>query len=96
MLKKSRAGRALKKSHLLVSPFVQLEQPDAPGGRDLAYLTLDPMRPINSTMRAAFHVWMQDVSKESHDVIYTSFRKKDFQNMLTSGGWWYDTESDSI
>ena len=94
-MKKSHAGRELKMSQLIVSPFTQLEQSDAPGEKDLTNLTFDPMRPINSTKRAAFHAWMEDASTESHDAIYAAFQKKVLQNMLSSGGWWFDTVSDS-
>ena len=72
-----------------------MEQSDAPGEKDLMDLTFDPMRPINSTKRAAFHAWMEDASTESHDAIYAAFQKKVLQNMLSSGGWWFDTVSDS-
>ena len=94
-MKKSRAGRELKMSQLIVSPFTQLEQSNAPGEKDLTDLTFDPMRPINSTKRAVFQAWMEDASTESHDAIYAAFQKKVFENMLSSGGWWFDTVSDS-
>ena len=74
---------------------MSFEQSNALGGKDPTNLMFDPMRPINPTKHAAFHAWMQDASKESHDCIYTTFQKKnDFQNMLASRGWWYDTVSD--
>ena len=75
-MKKSPTDRALKRSHLLVSPFKKLELSDAPDERDLADLMFDPIRPINQSKRATFHGWMQDVSKESHDCIYAIFQKK--------------------
>ena len=55
-MKKSRASRALKKLQLLISPFVQLEQSNAPGVRDLTDLTFNPMRLIKPTKCATFHV----------------------------------------
>ena len=58
---------------------MSFKQSDAPGGRDPTDLSFDPMRPINQTKHAAFHVWMEDASKESHDVIYAMFRKKIFK-----------------
>ena len=74
---------------------MQLEQSDAPSVKDPADFTFDSFRPINPTKRAAFDAFMQNPSRERHDVLYTSFMKKQIQNILTSGGWWHDIVSDS-
>ena len=74
---------------------MQLEQSDALSLRDPTDMTFDPLRPINPTKLVVFHAFMEDPTKERHDAIYPSFTKIDFQNILNSRGWWYDTVSDS-
>ena len=81
---------------MLASLFMQLQESDAPIEKDQTDLTFDPLRAINSSKYSTFFTFIQDANKERNDVLCTSFQKKKYENMLTSGGWSYNTISDSI
>ncbi|KAF3445909.1 hypothetical protein FNV43_RR11086 [Rhamnella rubrinervis] len=83
----TRAGRCIKKSAILKSPFTQLPYSGPPREKEPSQVMFDPFRQIPPVDRNALMAFLEDSNRVDHDCIYERLGKPTFQNIINSGGW---------